>query len=276
MPAILLVMTVPTFVDAAEAAPTRLKQGEVVVLTVSVDPKLGPPVGEFGGGSFLLYSTGQEGRYAVLLGADMQQKPGVYDFIIRSDQGAVQEPIRIEILAAEFGIQELNLPQDQVELDAETLARVKWEQEKILSVMSGVRPDRLWNGGFIPPVEGRIQNRFGFRRIINGEPRSPHSGEDISASKGTPVLAANDGVVVYTADQFFSGKSVVVDHGLGLFTMYFHLDSIEADQGAGIKKGQRLGTVGASGRATGPHLHWGARLNGARVNPFSLLEARSP
>jgi murein DD-endopeptidase MepM/ murein hydrolase activator NlpD len=120
------------------------------------------------------------------------------------------------------------------------------------------------------PTEGSVQYTFGRRRVINGQPRNPHTGEDISAPQGAPVAAINYGTVRLVADQFFSGKSVVIDHGLGLYSMYFHLSEIAVRVGDLVAKSQVIGAVGATGRASGPHLHWGVRLNGARVNPLSL------
>ena len=111
---------------------------------------------------------------------------------------------------------------------------------------------------------------FGRRRVINGRPRNPHSGEDIAAPTGANVLATNDGIVRLTVDHFFSGKGIFVDHGLGLHSMYFHLSEISVVEGQFVRRGEVIGQVGASGRATGPHLHWGIRLNGARVDPYSL------
>ena len=115
-----------------------------------------------------------------------------------------------------------------------------------------------------------MSGAFGSKRILNGQPRNQHNGEDIAASLGTPVKATNDGVVRMVDDHFFSGKGVILDHGLGLFTMYFHLDTTAVKEGERVKRGDVIGTVGKSGRATGPHLHWGAWLNGSRVNPFAL------
>ncbi|MDC4224937.1 MAG: M23 family metallopeptidase [Candidatus Manganitrophus sp.] len=109
---------------------------------------------------------------------------------------------------------------------------------------------------------------------MNGQPRNPHTGEDISAPLGTPVLASNGGRVILVGDFYFNGQSVIIDHGLGLFSMYFHLAETTVKEGDVVAKGQAIGSVGQSGRATGPHLHWGVRLNGARVNPFSLIEKK--
>ena len=113
---------------------------------------------------------------------------------------------------------------------------------------------------------------FGSVRIMNGQARNPHNGEDIGAPLGADVAATNDGVVRITVDHIFSGKGVFIDHGLGFYTMYFHLSEILVKDGDLVRAGQIIGKVGATGRATGPHLHWGVKLNGARVNPYALLD----
>ncbi|MEM1250263.1 MAG: M23 family metallopeptidase, partial [Acidobacteriota bacterium] len=114
--------------------------------------------------------------------------------------------------------------------------------------------------------------RFGARRIINGEPRSPHTGADYAANQGTPVLAAADGVVRLAEEHFFGGNSVFLDHGDGLITMYLHLHEIFVDPGESVTRGSVIGTVGSTGRSTGPHLHFGIRWRGARVDPAFLLQ----
>ncbi|MBI2457957.1 MAG: M23 family metallopeptidase, partial [candidate division NC10 bacterium] len=106
----------------------------------------------------------------------------------------------------------------------------------------------------------------------NGEPRSPHTGADFAAPPGAPVLAANAGIVALAADHFFAGRSVILDHGLGLYTMYFHLQESLVQPGQRVERGQAIARVGSTGRATGPHLHWGARLYGARIDPQELLK----
>ena len=135
---------------------------------------------------------------------------------------------------------------------------------------------RLWQAGFIEPVHGKRTGIFGSVRVMNGQARNPHSGEDIGAPSGTDVIASNDGIVRLTVDQIFSGRGVYVDHGLGLYSMYFHLSEVLVHDGDLVKAGQVIGKVGATGRATGPHLHWGAKINGARVNPYALLDLPFP
>ncbi len=121
------------------------------------------------------------------------------------------------------------------------------------------------------PVPGAITSPFGRRRVINGSPRSPHTGVDLRAAAGAEIIATNHARVVLVDDFYFGGKSVVLDHGGGLYTMYFHLSDFRVKEGSRVRKGGVVGLAGMTGRVTGPHLHWGARLNGARVDPFELL-----
>ena len=129
----------------------------------------------------------------------------------------------------------------------------------------------LWNGPFLRPVPGEVVGPFGQRSIINDQPRSPHSGVDLKGERGAPVRAINHGQVVLTDDHFFTGLTVVMDHGGGIQSMYFHLNRIAVQKGQVATKGQIIGFVGSTGRATGPHLHWGIRMNGARIDPLLLL-----
>ena len=126
--------------------------------------------------------------------------------------------------------------------------------------------------GFRGAGERKRTGIFGSMRIMNGQARNPHNGEDIGAPLGTAVAATNDGVVRLIVDHIFSGKGVFLDHGLGFYSMYFHLSEVLVKDGDHVKAGQIVGKVGATGRATGPHLHWGVKLNGARVNPYALLD----
>jgi murein DD-endopeptidase MepM/ murein hydrolase activator NlpD len=123
---------------------------------------------------------------------------------------------------------------------------------------------------------GRPTGGFGLRRVINGQPRSPHTGYDWAAPVGTPVLAANAGRVALVAEHFFAGRNIVLDHGLGLFTFYYHLDETRVGPGEPVAAGQVIGAVGATGRVTGPHLHFAVVLAGARVDPESLLALTVP
>jgi murein DD-endopeptidase MepM/ murein hydrolase activator NlpD len=146
------------------------------------------------------------------------------------------------------------------------------ESARLRTLYRAQSGERLWRGRFIRPVPGEEPGTgFGARRVINGRPRAPHSGSDFAAAVGTPVVAANRGRVVLTGEFFFPGRLVVLDHGLGLYTLYFHLDTIAVAEGQLVARGEPLGTVGMTGRATGPHLHFGAQMGTARIDPAALL-----
>lgn len=208
-----------------------------------------------------------------LLGIDMQDAPGTHELSIdvTDEQGARRLSYNVLVVKEKYPVQHLTLPKDKVDLDEESLVRVKAEQEQVKTALEGVSPERFWEEAFIEPVHGTISGAFGRVRIINGQAKNPHNGEDIAAPLGADVQAMNEGVARLTVDHFFSGKGVFIDHGLGLYSMYFHLSDITVRNGERVKRGQVIGKVGASGRATGPHLHWGVRLNGARVNPYAML-----
>jgi murein DD-endopeptidase MepM/ murein hydrolase activator NlpD len=186
-------------------------------------------------------------------------------------RGGVHERTRVRVGKYDYPVQRLTLPRDEVELSPETLARVRRESGEIARLWGRSGP-RRFTLPLRPPLDPLPEGgRFGSRRIINGLPRSPHSGMDFTAPAGEPVLATADGTVVLVGDHFFGGRSVFVDHGDGLISMYMHLSRVTVVEGAEVKRGQPLGAVGSTGRATGPHLHFGLRWHGARVDPALLL-----
>lgn len=154
----------------------------------------------------------------------------------------------------------------------ETLELIRIERADFALAFSTSAAERLWQAPFIRPVPHESSSSFGYRRIINGKPRAPHSGADLRAPVGAEVLAANHGRVVLIGDYFFAGQSVVLDHGGGLYTMYFHLSEFKVDAGAMVRRGDVIALSGMSGRVTGPHLHWAARLGNARVDPMELIQ----
>lgn len=258
----------------AKESPLKAKQGEVIYLTFNLGPEARAPVGRFLNQPIPIFKTSD--GFGALIGIDLEQPPGRRPFEITWKRGEKTEVRRyaIQVLSASFGEQSMTLPEAMVNPDSLALARIEKEKESILATFGQSAGEKLWEGAFLVPTEGKPSGAFGRRRILNGQPRNPHSGEDISAPLGNPVLATNGGKVVLVGDRYFDGRSVVIDHGLGLFSMYFHLSDVSVREGERVARGQRIGAVGQSGRATGPHLHWGTRLNGARVNPFSLVEKK--
>jgi hypothetical protein len=215
------------------------------------------------------------GGHVALFGIDLDMKPGAHAWRVgvvetgrepRSSQGTVK------VVRRDFHVERLTVPSTMVDLDPETERRAVAEGKQLATLYRTITPERMWRGRFTNPIGTTAPGKgFGARRIINGQPRSPHSGTDWAAPTGTPVVAVNAGKVALVAEFFFPGRLVIVDHGLGLYTAYFHLDSIVVAEGDRVQRGQTLGTVGATGRATGPHLHFGAQVAGARVDPTTLL-----
>ncbi|HET8579517.1 MAG TPA: M23 family metallopeptidase [Nitrospiraceae bacterium] len=253
------------------------KQGQVLMVRVPADGRAAEVVGRFLGRHIPFFRdpvSGEAKSFMGLVGIDLQDPPGTHELAVeaRAADRVNRLSYNVLVIKEEYPVQHLTLPRDKVELDEDSLVRVKGEQEQVRAVLEAVSRERLWDGRFIEPVQGPSTGAFGRMRIINGQPHSPHNGEDIAASLGTEVVATNDGIARLTVDHFFSGKGVIVDHGLGLYSMYFHLSEVTVRDGESIKRGQVIGKVGQSGRATGPHLHWGVRLNGARVDPYALLK----
>lgn len=215
------------------------------------------------------------GGHAALVGFDLEVKPGVKPWhlaVIEAQRDPVAVKGKVRVLPRDFPVQRLTLPTGMVDLDPETTRRAESESERLRTLYRTITPERLWRGAFTRPVGGTEPGTgFGARRIINGKPRMPHGGIDYAAPTGTPVVAVNAGRVALVADFFFPGRLVAIDHGLGLYTLYFHLDSAAVSQGDLVERGQTIGTVGATGRATGPHLHFGAHVAGARIDPATLL-----
>ena len=247
------------------------KQGEVIWLEIPVPRDVLAVNGTFLKRNIPFFPL-SDSVMAGIVGIDMEDPPGEQELTVRINSPKESDRLSYTVLVIKekYTVQKLTLPKNKVDLDSKTLKRVRLEQKEMRGAFQHVHPRPLWEGPFLEPVSGKVTGRFGSRRIINGHPRRPHSGEDIAAPKGTPVLAINRGKVTITVDHFFSGKGVILDHGLGLHSMYFHLSAIDVKPGQMIDKGEPLGKVGASGRATGPHLHWGIRLNGSRVNPYAL------
>jgi murein DD-endopeptidase MepM/ murein hydrolase activator NlpD len=259
----------PSLSEPTAGDAITIKQGDAYLLPIPAGEEKKTPKVVFLNKTVPVFQVEPGGVFGALIGVDLAEKPSRYNLVI---EGTSPPDTRvIDVVPARFGVQELTLPDDQVFLDKPTLKRVKREKEEILGAMKPVTGKKMWEGEFIYPVHGESSGRFGFRRIINGEPRSPHSGEDFSVPEGTPVKATNSGKVVLVGNYFFTGNSIFVDHGLGCYSMYFHLKEVDVKKGQSVKKGEVIGKVGATGRATGPHLHWGIRLNGARINPVSMV-----
>ena len=213
-------------------------------------------------------------RWLTVIGVDLDAAPGEHPLVVALDfgaEGARSETSTVEVTAKQFPTTELTVEPGYVELSPENQERAAREASETAAIYATVTPERYWSEPFAVPIPGTTSgNNFGHRRVFNGQSRDPHSGADLRATTGTPIFAANRGRVVLAKDLFFSGNAVFLDHGLGVYTVYLHLSEIRVQPGQMIEKGELLGLAGATGRVTGPHLHWGVRVQDARVDPFSL------
>jgi murein DD-endopeptidase MepM/ murein hydrolase activator NlpD len=253
--------------------PPSPRQGEIAIVLLAGARGAREIEGTFGDRPLLFFPRGEE--HAALAGIDLDTKPGKVGWrvgVVDGGGASRKAAGSIVITSRTFPVQRLTLPKPMVDLDPETERRATAEAARLRTLYETVSPDRLWRGRFTRPVGGDGPGEgFGSRRVINGQPRMPHSGVDFAAERGVPVVAANRGRVALVGDFFFAGRLVVLDHGLGLYTLSFHLDRVDVAEGALVERGEPIGVVGATGRVTGPHLHWGAQLGGARIDPLGLL-----
>jgi murein DD-endopeptidase MepM/ murein hydrolase activator NlpD len=253
------------------------KQGQILVVKVLAEGGVTGVEGTFLGRSLSFFPetrTEERRGFVGLLGIDLQDEPGIHELTVKVQAGEQSQTLtyRVQVLKEKFHVERLTLPKNKVDLDEKSLARWQAEQAQVKEMLANDSRTKFWQAGFVEPVSGKRTGIFGSVRIMNGQARNPHNGEDIGAPLGTEVVATNDGIVRLTVDHVFSGKGVFLDHGLGLYSMYFHLSEVLVKDGDVVKAGEIVGKVGATGRATGPHLHWGVKLNGARVNPYALLD----
>ncbi len=252
-----------------------LHPGEVVVLEVR--PSLTPLAVEATafGHAVRFFEGESDGVWRGLVGIDLTVQPGTYEVAVRAAIGAgaaVHAVYPLEVEPKEFPTRHLRVNPNYVDPPQAVIDRILREQDEVSAVFRVASPERLWRGGFAAPVPGQPTSSFGRRSFYNGQPRSPHSGTDFRAGTGVPVRSPNAATVVLTGDLYFSGKVVILDHGWGLYSYFAHLSAIDVAEGDVVTRGQVVGKVGATGRVTGPHLHWTVRLNDARVDPLALLE----
>jgi murein DD-endopeptidase MepM/ murein hydrolase activator NlpD len=255
------------------AAPARSsRQGDVVVLTATTSQ----PVDEMRVRAFdrdlATFRLGPT-TWQTLVGVDIDTKPGMYtvSFETTSARGTITAVFNVGVTAREFGRRVLTVDDSFVNPPEPVLARITREALELEQLWMQSEPRRLWTGSFVRPVPGRVNGAFGSRSIFNGEARQPHGGADFLSPTGTPIRAPNSGRVLLARNLYFTGNTVVVDHGLGVFSLLAHLSVVAVREGDTVIRGEIIGQVGATGRVTGPHLHWAVRMNGARVDPVAVL-----
>lgn len=262
-------------IEVSSSAP---KQGGLVALTVASDVPLESAVASSGGRESVLERDEGGRLFLGLVGVDFESAvgPRAVDVAVDGlcgDRHSARRELRV--VSGKFPVQKLRVAPEYVEPPASELDRIREDREKVGRVWTSGDPRRMWSGPFVLPVDAPARDNFGSRRVFNGKPRSSHEGADLAAPQGAPVAAPGPGRVALADDLYFSGGTVILDHGAGLFTMYFHLSRIDVKAGETVAAGKEIGLVGSTGRATGAHLHWGARLNRARINPLGLLQLPS-
>jgi murein DD-endopeptidase MepM/ murein hydrolase activator NlpD len=213
-------------------------------------------------------------RWRVVLGIDLDVAPGEYGVTIRAESAAGAAIEHVETLAVsgkEFATRRLTVDPAFVNPPATVRARIAREAEELARLWRSSASKPLWEGPFVPAVPHAANSAFGTRSIFNGEPRSAHGGADFRSPAGTPIKAPAGGRVLLARDLYYTGRTVMIDHGAGLISLFAHLSSIGVKSGADVTAGQLVGRVGATGRVTGPHLHWTLRASGARVDPLAVL-----
>jgi murein DD-endopeptidase MepM/ murein hydrolase activator NlpD len=260
----------------AALASLTAAQGEALELVLPHEPGL---VAYAEWGERRLPFVRDADRWLTVIGVDLDTAPGEHALLVERDFGAAglqSETGQLRVAAKEFPTTQLTVEPGYVELSPENQERAAREARETAAIYATLTPERYWREPFAVPIPGATGgNNFGHRRIFNGQARDPHSGADLRATTGTPIFATNRGRVVLAKDLFFSGNAVFLDHGQGVYSVYLHLSEIRVEPGQMLERGELLGLAGATGRVTGPHLHWGVRVLDARVDPFSLLKLGS-
>lgn len=255
-----------------------LQPGEVALLTVRSSTPIQSIEGKAFGKTIFFFSDGDATVWKGLVGIDLGISPKHYPVqltITRLDGKNLQTRYDLVVKDKRFPTRRITVQEEFVNPPAEELERIQREEKRVSVIFATASPQRRWEGSFLRPVPGDATSSFGVRSILNGEPRSPHSGTDFHAQAGTPVKAPNTGKVVLADNLYFSGNVVILDHGWGLYSYFAHLSRFAVSEGDSVAPGQIIGYVGATGRVTAPHLHWSLRLAGARVDPLSLLAVLS-
>jgi murein DD-endopeptidase MepM/ murein hydrolase activator NlpD len=219
------------------------------------------------------FDPGQR-KHQALVGIDLDTKPDSYRLRIHHNGTPEAATSTLHILPKQFAVRRLSVPGSFVEPPPEALEQIKRDSTILADAYARISA-RKWATAFVLPVDGKPTSNFGTRSYYNGQRRAPHAGVDFVGKTGTPIRAANRGEIVVAAPMYFTGNTVVVDYGERLFSVFAHLSEIHVKAGDIVEPTTIVGLVGATGRVTGPHLHWSVRLNGARVDPLSLVAATS-
>jgi hypothetical protein len=263
--------TFPGLAHASLPQSSNVPGGVAIIPLGSVSASVDTPQTWFGDQPVLV--TSDHDQWYAVVGLSLDVTPGSHE--LRVKIGDITKALDFEVNTKKYPEQHITMEDtSKIELSAEDEARADRELAVITELKHHWRAAQDTDLAFILPVKGRLAGRFGVHRFFNGEPRAPHAGLDVAVARGTPVKASARGRVLAVDDYFFNGRTIFVDHGNGLITMYCHLERIDVKTGDTVSKGQRIGRSGKTGRATGPHLHWSVVLNGAMVDPELFIPAK--
>jgi len=254
---------------AITARARSFQPGELVVLTITGAEGSAPPrVRVFDRDESAFAGDGRTWR--ALAGIDLDTRPGRYTAVATAADGR-RAAFEIVVAPHRFPTRKLTVDPAFVTPPPSARERIEGDNRLLAETWRSSARERLWTTPFVRPVPQEANSAFGTRSVFNGAARNPHGGADFLSPAGEPVHAPNAGRVLVARDLYFSGNTIVIDHGLGLFSLLAHLSAFDVKEGDRVAAGQLVGRVGATGRVTGPHLHWAVRVNGARVDPLSLL-----
>ena len=259
-------------------AARAMQPGEVVLVTARVSRPPDRVSGRTPAGPVHFYRTSDPMVWQALLGLDVRTKAGrlPLSVTVEADGATATTTKALMVRPKRFDERRITVDERFQRPPAGELPRIEREAKLLASVIAGLSPERLWSGPFRMPVPGGPTSAFGRVSIVNGERRAPHSGIDLKASVGTPVRAPASGRVVLSASLYYAGDAVIIDHGLGVISTLVHLSVRRVAEGDMVMEGAVVGLSGATGRITGPHLHWGMRIAGALVDPTSVVAVTTP
>lgn len=256
-------------------APGVLRTGDAVLITVETSAPVTTMEGEAFGRPVTFWPGAGERQWYGLFGIDIDAGAGKYEVDVRAagERSTAQARMALPVEQRRVETRRIRVAERFANPPEEEGPRIKQDAELLARTLAHSLPSRLWRGGFAAPVPGSSTSSFGRLTVLNDVPRGRHRGVDFQAMEGTPVLAPNAGVVVLASDLYFTGNTVILDHGAGLFSLLAHLSRIDVEEGRYVSGGELVGQSGSTGRVTGPHLHWTMRLGGATVDPLSLISA---
>lgn len=279
LPVTVFAASPPAGIQSVSWTPQQIETGSPCLFRVQVAGDVTALRGEWQEHEITFFPSSDRHSWYGLAGVDVEAKPGEYKLELEATLtgGKVaREERSLTVLQAPFKTETLRVPDRYVQPDPETLRRIEAEREIKKKAFAHDIPEPEWSGDFVPPIDTTVSEGFGTRRTFNGKLASIHRGLDYHAKMGSPVTAANAGQVVLAQELFYEGGCVMIDHGEHFMTIYMHLSKIEVSDGEKVEKGQQIGLSGASGRATGPHLHTSVRWQNAYLDPAKLWTLSLP